>query len=92
MPAYNPNTQEMGDEDQKFKALPSSVASGSSLGRVMKSPNKDTTHTVGVHGVSEVRERHVHGLQLLYSQIPELVLKREQRAAQNENGAMDKTK
>lgn len=30
---------------------------------------------IGVHGVSEVRERHAHILQLFHSQIPELVLK-----------------
>ena len=36
---------------------------------------EDTIHTIGVHGVSEVREGHAHILQLFHSQIPELVLK-----------------
>lgn len=51
---------------------------------------EDATRTVGVHGISEVREKHVHILQLFYSQIPELVLKWEEQE-RNENKTVNKT-
>lgn len=41
----------------------------------MQQGPEDAARTVGVHGVSEVREMRVHILQLLHSQVPELVLK-----------------
>lgn len=51
---------------------------------------EDATHTVGVHGISEVWEKHVHILQLFHSQIPELVLKWEEQE-RNENKTVNKT-
>lgn len=91
VPARNPNTQEMEDGDQKFKAIPGymsifdikkekkhnleALQTKQSVIQIMQQGLEDATHTVGVHGISEVREKQVHILQLFDSQIPELVLK-----------------